>query len=864
MKKRTYILALIVCVVLGVCGLSGCSLVNQVLEAAIAASVSSEEEETEAEEETASDREEEKESSLVGQAFRVLEMLLPGADKTDGETDESMDDVEELLAGYEELCDSVNEIMEDYESEDGSVSLEEAAEAAQEVYEYGCQMEAEGVIDRCIYDEEANSVTMVLQSGARVLFSPHVKDTYSGTYQVSTVNTVGFSETVPVSVVFNGNKTVSDYGEYTLEMMEECQEWSHLDEEEVTVEGVCEMLANVAQNHCRLIYWRGHGSLSDGKAVLMLGEKRNYRTSQRFSKDIRDGYLLFDTNGYYGITPEFVEEYMSETSEGGLFFCGSCHSAEDGGVMAKVFLNKGFQAYVGTNGSVKNVYSDNMMKITAEYLCEERFPSSGETMSIWEALIYAREKRGESDVCGTEFCLYERLEESEEISSRLDDDGDAVESTLWEGFSAMEHIRRTDRLSYMEMKRINATRTVPEFRLRSLDMENNGGSVVRYQGDDYYWRYRSESVQPDGIFAYYSHVEETENEMICRHSDGTEEVLFRAAGCGDIYISGGKLYLTTANGQMYSVNMDGSGRRDYGYFPIWDADAASGIVLGGGKVIRSGSTATGKLIPDGGGSYAGTVDGYVYFSDYDSDQGEIVLYRYGLDGESETEEVDRYAFLPEFGSEAIVLQVAGLGNSIYYSYGYYAGSGVFFQEGGINRVNLNEDGEPVSSEVCVAEITAEEFLVAEQDGAIRIYYIDQGYGSPVGFWDNYAYEGCRVKNMSTGQVELSSFPLSSRGSYVWLDGAVCMIHENEAAYTTVIPKDLVTGYGCADTVSGEEARIVLIRNLACVGDDVYYTVETSERDNSRDVGWRPGYRRIRSEVYRLTSGSETAELLYSY
>ncbi len=93
---------------------------------------------------------------------------------------------------------------------------------------------------------------------------------------------------------------------------------------------------------------------------------------------------------------------------------------------------------------------------------------------------------------------------------------------------------------------------------------NNGKSLVRFAGNDYYWKYTADSVDNEGLFAHFYLKPEAENQMICRHPDGTEEVLFTMAGNGDIYLAGERMYLSSDNG-AFSVKMDGSDRIDYGY-----------------------------------------------------------------------------------------------------------------------------------------------------------------------------------------------------------------------------------------------------------------------------------------------------------
>ncbi|MDO5549842.1 MAG: hypothetical protein Q4F76_01605 [Lachnospiraceae bacterium] len=837
-RKRRYLLAAVVSVAL--CSVTGCSGAGRGPETDLVG--------------TLTDAAEDWLGKVADGWQRILSKEDRAAEAVLGSGDEA-----EVLAGYQKLTKAVDEIMEAYETEDGSVTAEEAAQAAEEIYQYGCGLEEDGAIQSCIRDEDANSVTMVLDTGGRILFAPHVKDTYSGSYSVSTVNAVGFGETVPVAVVYNGGKSVKDYGEYTLEMMEECEDWSHLDDQEVSVRNVRDMLADVSKDNCRLIYWRGHGCKSDGKSVLALAETINAETSQEFSEDIEAGILLAGDSNYW-ITPEFVEKYMSKASDGGLFFCGSCFSAADDGQLARAFLDKGFQAYVGASDLILNIYSDNMMKATAEYLCTEDPKSPGETIPILEALLKARQDKGETDIYTTRFLLYERVEEASGGPSRM-------------GLSRAS-VRRTDNLGAVDRKALAQSRTVEEFRLRPLEIDNNGSTVVQYQGDDYYWKYTADSVYSDGLFAYFSPQAGANNQMICRRPDGSEEVLFTADGNGDIYIAGQRMYLKAGDGSTFSVKLDGSDRRDYGYFTIWGADPGSGLVVGTGgyqsgvQAISGADGSISSLISDGRNYvYGGTEDNFVYFSVSDGSSKELALYRYQLGSQGTVQQLDRFTLsgelLEPWADAVTVTQVSHLGNQIYYSYGFYAGTGGFFQEGGINCVQLDENGSPVGRSSCVDSITAEEFLAEQQDGTVRLYYNDEATGSYIGFWDDYAYNGCKVKDMSTGQVSGSSFRLSRPGSFVYLDGAVCMINENQASYTTVIPASLLSGYGCTD-ITGEEAQIALVRDLEIAGPYVYYTVETSTRDRNRDMGWRPGYYRNGSTRYRLQLGSDQAEVVFSY
>ncbi len=780
----------------------------------------------------------------------------PGAETTveeSGTNPEIRHNEAAVLEGYDEIAEAMDSVMAEYideDAEDESVTMEEAAQMTEEFYQTALEWEEEGRIISCTWNEVSNSVGMTLPTGARILFAPHVADTYSGDYSLDTVNESSWLDTVMLSTLDEGS--VEGHGKYIYDTMDDCTGWRHLERNEVTVDRVVELLENAEENHCRLILWLGHGQYDDGKSVLELTEKVNDDTTERYEEDVDRGWLIEGGTNYW-ITPEFINHHMAEVSGGGFFVCGACYSTTDGGVLARAFLNKGFRAYTGTSGAVNRFYSDKMMKTIAETLCEADSSSPGETMTARDALKKAKDENGDIDDLlwkQTEFRLFEKVtEENEGI--------------------------RTDNLSEDDTAYVESGRTITPFRLTEHSIIHNGSSVVRYNGNDYYWKYNGNSKMANGLFAYFSDNTETENQMICRHADGTEEVLFSGKGNGDFYIIGERMYLGFGGSReisgLYSVRLDGSDRVDYPDFYLQTADARSGLLIGtNGNNLQVISTQDGnsRVIGNQYYKYCGTIGRYAYFSATYGDTMQIALYRFHMYKSGSLDEIDRFTLDEDYRYESYnvaVMEVSMLDNVLYYSYGYYSGTAGMFQQGGINCVELGGNGKPVSRKNCVKEIHAEEFLVEKEGGNIQIYYEDSDdyYGSYIGYWDDYVYLECSMKNFTTGRVSDPAFALSRAGSYVYLDGRIVMIEEHQAAYTTVIPNALVSSYGCKRNYDNEDT-VTLIRDLERVEDDVYYTVEKSARNPEADMGWRPAYQRQESVRYKITIGADQAERLYSY
>lgn len=400
--------------------------------------------------------------------------------------------------------------------------------------------------------------------------------------------------------------------------------------------------------------------------------------------------------------------------------------------------------------------------------------------------------------------------------------------------------------------------------------ENNGGNVVRYQGSLYYWKYNSESFNSPATFAYYYPVQSTVNQLVCRHEDGSEEILLSTQGNGPIFIVGGRIYLEKDNTTLFSVKLDGSDRVEHGIFEPWAADEASGTLIGtsyaqgGGVYLLRAEDHKLVKVSDEGYTFLGAIDGYCYYTSTSSGKAPgFTLFRVSIDG-SEVTELDSMTKQSGDILGLDICELSKLNDTIYYSYGFYAGTGGFFQNGGINCVDV--DGS--NKKVCVeyGGLNAEEFLAEEKDGQVFIYYIgsDDVNGSYIGFWDDYPYSGCYVKNMSTGETKKSDFALSRPGAFVCMDGGIYMIKENSAAYSLLIPQETANDFGFVDTPGGSEKTLALISRLDVIGDEVFFTVDWSIRAPENDFGWRPGYARERSTFYTMKIGDKEAAELYSY
>lgn len=97
-------------------------------------------------------------------------------------------------------------------------------------------------------------------------------------------------------------------------------------------------------------------------------------------------------------------------------------------------------------------------------------------------------------------------------------------------------------------------------------------------GKVYYRQYHEDSFAQSGLWGNYAPVPGTEKEMVCIDQAGVKSELFQDKGCGAFYLIGERFYMMEV-GNLYSVDMEGQDRIDYGMGEIIAVDEAEHIIL---------------------------------------------------------------------------------------------------------------------------------------------------------------------------------------------------------------------------------------------------------------------------------------------
>ena len=210
-----------------------------------------------------------------------------------------------------------------------------------------------------------------------------------------------------------------------------------------TVNNLKKEMGNLSSTNTRVIFWMGHGSLYKGRDELdhiafiinerytrkaeevdypndfdpVFGNKRLVRTN---------GFIDSYIDSYIAITDEFFREYLCEVN-GGMFFSTACWGGDDGGRLAKILFEKGFDCYFGPNGSIGTLYATKIMGAVTDALCQK--DDMGSYIEARDALDIAEKQHGKTDLFGISYNLFENPNTEPFRLVPLTRSGDIVDDT---------------------------------------------------------------------------------------------------------------------------------------------------------------------------------------------------------------------------------------------------------------------------------------------------------------------------------------------------------------------------------------------------------------------------------------------------
>lgn len=418
-------------------------------------------------------------------------------------------------------------------------------------------------------------------------------------------------------------------------------------------------------------------------------------------------------------------------------------------------------------------------------------------------------------------------------------------------------------------------------------------SIYAYQeGRVYYRRYHEDSFEETALWGNYDFIPETQTEIVCIEPNGKETVLFADEGYGKIYLLHDRFYMTDArvyeedgalcrDRRLYSVDMQGNDRIDYGNGEILVIDRERKIMIlemweretfqsfyrvmnyetGEMKSLNLNSTDD-ELV-----QIKYYQDGWLYYEKYK--RGDAVVSRLcavSLEGEQKeifalTSDRNRNAR----GYLETILRTEVDGDRIYFIFGGYDGSAVEFQGGML--ISVRSDG----TDYKAVSVGGEAFYLFHEDGKTFIYFEppyleteDPDHIYDIWVWD---VEGDRCYPADLSRDILYAY-YNEMDPVRWYSGnkeTLCKTTYDESREESInvyaVPDDSGKIVRAAMDLEehipkreNEEAELVQYENLYYADGFLYFTVEYSAYDQESSIGWRDGYRRLRSDVYRLKTG----------
>lgn len=434
------------------------------------------------------------------------------------------------------------------------------------------------------------------------------------------------------------------------------------------------------------------------------------------------------------------------------------------------------------------------------------------------------------------------------------------------------------------------------------EMKYTDSTYACRDGKLYYRRYHENSFEEAAMWGNYDSVSGTEKEIVRIDEDGAETVLFIDKGYGDMYLLNDRFYMTemaTRNEdgavyhqkRLYSVDMQGEDRIDYGYGGIFAIDETRNIIVmeiieEEGFCYYALNYKTGekkRMLPseDDYSHYIGAYrDGWLYYERINwSDAGVFELWAVSVEGERRK----IIAIASELNQRSVgfkehIQNIKADGERIYFIVGGYDGSAGEFQGGKL--ISIKPDG----TDYKAVETPGDTYYVSHDNGKTFLYF--PRFFMPVA--DDVQECDTMVWDMEEDICYLSDFPQTFIQSYDWCAERICK-YDSDYAGVLFEPSfyydDIYTYEVNIYAIPDDSGRIVRVAmNLGAYIDkyedgevdraaykDIYYAdgvlyfrVEYSVYDEDTSIGWRDGYRRLRSDVYRLKTGESTAKLLYSY
>ena len=385
----------------------------------------------------------------------------------------------------------------------------------------------------------------------------------------------------------------------------------------------------------------------------------------------------------------------------------------------------------------------------------------------------------------------------------------------------------------------------------------NGTDIVIYKGNIYYIEYKNSDYMLESLGAKYWLNEDANNTQRYVNkidSRGNIKNLFKVTGSTSLYVIDDRFYIKGSNGYLYTVDMNGEnslnlikgeflGVDEEGHAVYYQKENDPNSIY---KLSTKDLSIKPKMAfnnPTTSGNYnlLAIKNGIIYYSMFDDKKGEIVLVEHDIEKNTSTE-VTKYSYdlmYKKLGNYDEIKDRVAYVKTI----GDYAGLGIGVPSGG--TIGGYNEGKAF-----IIDLNKKSIELIDTEDTLKTV----GEDGP--FYDEAFY--------SIIEGELYNLNFGSKlGSFEY----ITPLQEQDFAkrYKLDLTEKLGDeGAQSLSSSSDSNKYIVELEDYKIVGDKVFYTITGSRANPSHEIGWRPMFIRIASEVYLkdLVSGNE--QLVYSY
>ena len=389
--------------------------------------------------------------------------------------------------------------------------------------------------------------------------------------------------------------------------------------------------------------------------------------------------------------------------------------------------------------------------------------------------------------------------------------------------------------------------------LDEVSTYGNGTDVVSYKGNIYYIEYRNSDISDEAVRSPYYSIDSSSNaQRYLNVIDKRLNVknLFKVTGSTYFGIQDDRFYLKSSSGYLYTVDMKGENsieltRGDYlGFDELGHAmyyqneNDPNTLFKIDTKVLAIKTFAFDNLLKQNGYNLLSIRNGKIYYSFFDNSVGELFLFEHDVEKNTNSEVAKLSTGLmcnSEFSSEEerdVVAYVDTVGkySGLVVGYpcsgtirGYYAGKGYIFDLDS-KDIKLFKD------------------LKSSEGGN---YFED----------DFYFEVQNELYNLNFGKKLPDIKKRWSKSDY------------NKFAERYKIDLEATLDDEAKESVSSTPDTnkfSIDLEDYNVVGDKVFYKVTASRVTPALEIGWRPGYIRVATEVYLLDLTTGKDKVIYSY